>query len=163
MVRLSASRCIWANRRPGKVRNAPIREQSRARISLKVSLDMGPLWKRKHTVRYYCSFISHKEFMKAEKTKMILWEYWFCTYWDSKPWCSRNCRALSEKFAKPGNEEMFECDSLQEVNKHLVFTNRVICEKQAWRSTHLSPDQTPGSFRWQWEWPWLWQKRRKQR
>lgn len=43
VVRLSASRCIWANRRPGNVRNAPIREQSRARISLKVSLDMGPL------------------------------------------------------------------------------------------------------------------------
>lgn len=72
VVRLSASRCIWANRRPGKVRNAPIREQSRARISLKVSLDMGPLWKRKHIVRFYCSFVSHKEFMKAGKTKMIL-------------------------------------------------------------------------------------------
>lgn len=112
VVRLSASRCIWANRRPGKVRNAPIREQSRARISLKVSLDMGPLWKRKHAEWYYCSFMSHKEFMKAEKTKMILWEYWYCTYWDSKPWCSRNCRALSEKFAKPRNEEMFNSDSL---------------------------------------------------
>lgn len=30
-------------------------------------------------------------------------------------------------------------------------------------STNLSPDQTPGSFRWQWGWPWLWRKRRKQK
>lgn len=50
--------------------------------------------------------------MKAEKTKMIPREYRFCTYWDSKPWCCRKCSALSEKFAKPGNEEMFESDSL---------------------------------------------------
>jgi len=38
-----ASRCIWANRRPGKVRKAPMRAQNSARISLKVSLDIGPL------------------------------------------------------------------------------------------------------------------------
>lgn len=53
VVRLRASRCIWANRRPGKVRNAPIREQSRARISLKVSLDMGPLQKRTERQSYW--------------------------------------------------------------------------------------------------------------
>ena len=43
VVRLRASRCIWANRRPGNVRNAPIREQRTARINLKVSFDIGPL------------------------------------------------------------------------------------------------------------------------
>lgn len=162
MVRLSASRCIWANRRPGKVRNAPIREQSRARISLKVSLDMGPLWTRKHIVRYYCSFMSHKEFMKAEKTKMILWEYWFCTYWDSKPWCCRKCRALSEKFAKPRDEEMFDSDSHTAGKINQIWLWLTGSFGRMW-STNLSPDQTPGSFRWQWEWPWLWQKRRKQK
>lgn len=46
LFRVRASRCIWANRSPGKVRNAPIREQSRARASLKVSLDMGPLHRK---------------------------------------------------------------------------------------------------------------------
>jgi len=55
VVRLRASRCIWASRRPGKVKKAPIREQSRARISLKVSLDMGPLRKRKDPGKYLLS------------------------------------------------------------------------------------------------------------
>lgn len=164
VVRLSASRCIWANRRPGKVRNAPIREQSRARISLKVSLDMGPLWKRKHIVRFYCSFVSHKEFMKAVKTKMILWEYWFRTYWDSKPWFSRKCRALSEKFAKPRNEEMFDSGSITGAESYKMWLLLAgSFARRAWWSTHPSQDQTPGSFRWRWEWPWLWQKRRKQK
>lgn len=162
MVRFSASRCIWANRRPGKVRNAPIREQSRARISLKVSLDMGPLWKRKHILRYNCSFMSHKVFMKAGKTNMILWEYWFCTYWESKPWCSRNCRALSEKFAKPRNDVMFDSDSLVPKLIKIGLPTGSFARK-AWQSAHLSPDQTPGSFQWLWEWPWLWQKRRMQK
>lgn len=38
-----------------------------ARISLKVSLDMGPLWRRKRTVRYYCSF--KREFIIYDSRK----------------------------------------------------------------------------------------------
>lgn len=29
----------------------------------------------------------------------------FYTYWDSRPWCCRKHRALSEKFAKPGKKK----------------------------------------------------------
>lgn len=49
LVWLRASRCIWAKRRPGNVRKAPMREHSTARNSLKVSLDTGPLFDKKKT------------------------------------------------------------------------------------------------------------------
>lgn len=85
-----------------------MREQRSARMSLKVSFDIGPLWGRKPKVRRYCSFtiqrIREGRGNKNETRRILRWPV-FQTYWDSRPWCCRKCRALSEKFAKPEREK----------------------------------------------------------
>lgn len=42
-----ASRCVWARRSPGKVRQAPRKEHRATSPSLKVNLAMGNLQKQK--------------------------------------------------------------------------------------------------------------------
>lgn len=54
-AKFRASRCIWARRKPGNVKKAPISEHRTARNNLKVSLDTGPLKNKKrnnHCVEY---------------------------------------------------------------------------------------------------------------
>lgn len=47
VAKFRASRCIWASRKPGNVKKAPISEHRIARNNLKVSLDTGPLKEKK--------------------------------------------------------------------------------------------------------------------
>lgn len=47
VAKFRASRCIWASRKPGNVKKAPISEHRTARNNLKVSLDTGPLKEKK--------------------------------------------------------------------------------------------------------------------
>lgn len=159
MVRLSASRCIWANLRPGKVRKAPIREQSNARISLNVSLEIGPLQRRKQSYTTVVSWSIHE----AREYKKI------------------NCKNTDNLLTGTPNpvspETAERClRSLQNLVMMKRWTvihsveakNNKKCYPTWWfvrwvqRSTHQSPDQTQGSSQWWWGWPWLSRKRKKQ-
>lgn len=149
VVRLRASRCIWANRRPGKVRNAPIREQRRARISLKVSLDIGPLWKE--NTKWETTVVSRviknswrqrKQKRYQENTDFLLTGTLSLGAAGSAEHCRRSLQNLEIK-------KRLTVTHWMGPNNQIVLWLTGPCSR-TW-STNLFPDQTPGSFRWQWE------------